>query len=348
MCVIICRKMRIITTTAVAMAVLCHRQRRNHRHFDRRSSRSGGGAVLAFSSSGGERIDARLRIEIIRFHRPATTANNDDVGLLRAVLSTVDERRHRTPTRRRRKKTLLEKNNARTTVVTTLDGLITRRRAIGKHLVFLDLLPMDLPRLPLDNNNNDDNNDDDEGALYCKEQIRKKKKKVTNGNNEINLTNVIQVIMRRDLWDDNRNSSSTFDIYHKIIQPGVHVKLTGYSGPKDDDDPNVVVYYCREAKYTLANNDPRHLRNVLHYIVDGSLDIYDVIRALPYVSPEELTSTLDEAVTRRSGNDNEEVVVVVSSSDDYYLERKATTTVQAIRPRLNNLIRPVRFLHVPT
>ena len=282
MCVIICRKMRIITTTAVAMAVLCHRQRRNHRHFDRRSSRSGGGAVLAFSSSGGERIDARLRIEIIRFHRPATTANNDDVGLLRAVLSTVDERRHRTPTRRRRKKTLLE-NNARTTVVTTLDGLITRRRAIGKHLVFLDLLPMDLPRLPLDDddNNNDDNNDDEEGALYCKEQIRKKEKTVTNGNNEINSTNVIQVIMRRDLWDDNRNSSSTFDIYHKIIQPGVHVKLTGYSGPKDDDDPNVVVYYCRGAKYTLANNDPRHLRNVLHYIVDGSLDIYDVIRALP-------------------------------------------------------------------
>ena len=82
--------------------------------------------------------------------------------------------------------------------------------------------------------------------------------------------------------------------------------------------------------------------------MDGSLDIYDVIRALPYVSPEELTSTLDEAVTRRSGNDDKGVVVVVSSSDDYYLERKATTTVQAIRPRLNNLIGPVRFLHVPT
>ena len=75
---------------------------------------------------------------------------------------------------------------------------------------------MDLPRLPLDDdNNNDDNNDDEEGALYCKEQIRRKEKTVSNGNDEINLTNVIQVIMRRDLWDDNRNSSSTFDIYHK-------------------------------------------------------------------------------------------------------------------------------------
>jgi len=74
--------------------------------------------------------------------------------------------------------------------------------------------------------------------------------------------------------------------------------------------------YCQKAKYTLANNDPRHLRNVLHYIMDGSLDIYDVIRALPYVSPKELTSRLDEVVTR--SRNNKEVV----SSD--YLERKAT------------------------
>lgn len=293
--------MRIITTAAVATAVLCHRQGRHNLYFD--CGRFNNGVVFAFSSSGG--IIVRRRI--IRSH--PISANY--VGVLR--VSTVDEQHEATT--QQQKKTPLQNTRS----IVQLDGLITRRRAIGKHLVFLDLLPMDLPRGPLDNNNDDEDNDN---TLYYKEQIRKKKK-ISNSNNEIDLTNVVQVIMRRDLWDNHYNtssssssSSSLFDKYQKIIQPGVHVKLTGYSGPKDND-PMVLVFYCQKAQYTLANNDPRHLRIVLHYIIDGSLDIHHVIQALPYITLEELTNRLDEAVTRSSSRGDE---VVLSD----YLEKIAT------------------------
>jgi hypothetical protein len=183
---------------------------------------------------------------------------------------------------------------------------------------------MNLPQLLPDNNNNDD----DEGTLYYKKRTRKKNTNnnngksviISNSNNDLALTNVVQVIMKRDLWDNHNNtsttsSSSSFDLYQKIIQPGVHVKLIGYSGPKDND-PTVVVFYCQKAQYTLANDDPRHLRNVLHYILDGSLNIHDVIQALPCITLDELTSRLDEAITRSSTN--KEVVL----SD--YLEQMAT------------------------
>jgi hypothetical protein len=147
-----------------------------------------------------------------------------------------------------------------------LEGLVSRRRAIGKHLVFLDILPMDLPRI---------------------DTIKRKKK------DYVISTPVVQAVMRRDFWDyadDNNKTLCSYDVYRKIIQPGVHVQLTGHAGPSRN--ANEAVLFCRSARYSLANDDPRHLRNVLRYAVEGELDVNQVIEALPCIGHEDLTNML--------------------------------------------------------
>ena len=86
-----------------------------------------------------------------------------------------------------------------------LEGLVTKRRAIGKHLVFLDIVPRDLPSV-------DAHLQSKSGRHY----------------DDIELTTPVQAILRRDFWayvdGDDGSSESSYDIYHKIIQPGVHVQ----------------------------------------------------------------------------------------------------------------------------
>ncbi|KAL7537831.1 hypothetical protein ACHAWF_005912 [Thalassiosira exigua] len=136
-----------------------------------------------------------------------------------------------------------------------LDGLVSKRRAIGKHLVFLDVIPMNLPKL-----------------------TRSQK---VNPYDVVESMTPVQAIMRRDFWNNGTESSSTYDMYHKIIQPGVHCQLRGHAGPSRN--ANEAILFCHSAKYTLANDNPQHLRNVLRYVKEGDLDTNEVLGALPCI-----------------------------------------------------------------
>ncbi len=76
----------------------------------------------------------------------------------------------------------------------------------------------------------------------------------------------------------------------KNIQLGIHVQLTGHSGPSRN--ANEAVLFCHSATYLLANNDPRHLLNVLRYAIKGLLDANQVIDMLPCIGREGLTTIL--------------------------------------------------------
>lgn len=150
-----------------------------------------------------------------------------------------------------------------------LEGLVSRRRAIGKHLVFLDIFPMDLPRV----------------------DANKRTKKAVH--DDLISTTVVQAVMRRDFWDnadDNNNTLCSYDVYQKIVQPGVHVQLTGHAGPSRN--ANEAILFIHKIRYSLANDDPRHLRNVLRYSIEGALDINQVVNALPCIGREELSNML--------------------------------------------------------
>jgi len=164
-----------------------------------------------------------------------------------------------------------------------LEGLVSRRRAIGKHLVFLDILPKDLPRI---------------------DTTKRTKKAVYD---DVISTPVVQAVMRRDFWDcaDDINKTSSYDVYQKIIQPGVHVQLTGHA--ESSRNANEAVLFCHSAAYLLANDDPRHLRNVLRYAIEGFLDIDQVIDALPCIGREDLTNMLGIGKLSPSDHSLEEI-----------------------------------------
>jgi hypothetical protein len=160
-----------------------------------------------------------------------------------------------------------------------LEGVVSKRRVVGKHLVFIDVIPMELPTLPT--------------------QKRGIKREKSNTIYEaIEFIAPVHVIMMRDFWnnnpdDDNRYiSSCSYDIYHKIIQPGVHVQLTGHVGSKRNEAAAAgAVVFCHTAKYTLLNDNPQHLQTVLKYAKEGALDMNEVFKAIPLLGRDELLTT---------------------------------------------------------
>jgi hypothetical protein len=156
-----------------------------------------------------------------------------------------------------------------------LTGVISKRRAIGKHLIFLDVIPVD--KIP---------------TLLQQQQQKK-------GFYHDSLREIapVQAIMRRDFWNDiqkqrsdnnigNTTSSATsFDVYHKIIQPGTYCTIHGHVGPSRNQKEAIL--FCTSLKYRLANNNPQHLRNVLKFVADGVLDVNEVLEALPTLSHED-------------------------------------------------------------
>jgi SAM-dependent methyltransferase len=160
-----------------------------------------------------------------------------------------------------------------------LEGVVSKRRVVGKHLVFIDIIPMELPTLPT--------------------QKRGIKREKSNTIYEaIESIAPVHAIMMRDFWnknldDDNRfTSSCSYDIYHKIIQPGVHVQLTGHVGSKRNEAAAAgAVVFCHTAKYTLLNDNPQHLQTVLNYAKEGALDMNEVFKAIPLLSRDELLTT---------------------------------------------------------
>ncbi|KAL7445828.1 hypothetical protein ACHAXH_009637 [Discostella pseudostelligera] len=165
-----------------------------------------------------------------------------------------------------------------------LEGVVSKRRVIGKHLVFVDVVPMQLPIFPT-------------------RKSTTRKKNSTTIYDEIESIAPVHAILMRDYWNhpinENYNTSScSYDIYHKIIQPGVHVQLTGHVGSSRNDADGAIVF-CHTTKYILLNNNPQHLQTVLRYAKEGMLDMNELINAIPCLSRDELTAnhSLSELAT---------------------------------------------------
>ncbi|EJK54787.1 hypothetical protein THAOC_25555 [Thalassiosira oceanica] len=153
-----------------------------------------------------------------------------------------------------------------------LDGMVTKRRAIGRHLVFLDVAPRPLPRL---------------GDGGCGEET---------------ASAPVQAILRRDVWHGGNETSCGFDAYHKILQPGCHARLVGTAGPSRDSDEAIL--FARSAgtpagtRLTLCNGNPQHVRAVLRLVDDGSLGAEEAAAALPVLEgASELADLLDGVKT---------------------------------------------------
>ena len=155
-----------------------------------------------------------------------------------------------------------------------LEGFVSKRRAIGKHLIFLDIVPTDhVPTLP-------------DATIVS--TVKNNKDTTTTTSFEDIVP--VQAILRRDFWNNdnddipnNKNqTSSSFDVYHKIIQPGTYCHIQGQVGPSRNQKEAIV--FCQSITYTLANNNPQHLRNVLKFVQEGKLDTKEVLAALPILS----------------------------------------------------------------
>lgn len=154
-----------------------------------------------------------------------------------------------------------------------LDGVVSKRRVIGKHLVFLDVIPMELPTFPIS---------------YSSLE-RKRNATIYEAIESIVPVNVI---LMRDFWNNHNadgNSPCSYDVYHKITQPGVHIKLTGHVGLSRNEADGAVIF-CHTLQYTLLNDNPQHLQTVLRCAQEGILDINEVMNAIPLLRHDELTT----------------------------------------------------------
>ena len=160
---------------------------------------------------------------------------------------------------------LLQLKDATTNVV--LEGVVSKRRALGSSLSFLDIVPWQQSRTILD----------DELASIAP----------------------VQAILRREFWDE-QSSGGSFDVYHKILQPGTKVILQGTAGPSRIAGEAMV--FVSKAEYRLANANPQHLRNVLKFARDGLLDVDEVSSALPNTDREEIVENVVESSSQTCGD----------------------------------------------
>lgn len=170
-----------------------------------------------------------------------------------------------------------------------LNGFVSKRRAIGKSLVFLDIVPSELPLL----------------------DAHERKKAFTA--NDFASMKPVQALMRRDVWTSiNKNddgAGSKYEVYQKILQPGVHCSLIGQAGPSRL--PNEALLFCHSASYTLPNDNPQHLRNVVKFAREGLLDIDELHEALSCIDTAGLMQILtatDEETKQTNGERATEIL----------------------------------------
>eukprot|EP00956_Cyclotella_meneghiniana_P042506 scaffold248508_cov87-Cyclotella_meneghiniana.AAC.2 len=111
-----------------------------------------------------------------------------------------------------------------------LDGFVSKRRAIGKSLVFLDVIPSVLHHIT--------------DAVSRTEEFA-------------STTKPVQALMRRDIWQKKAMMNHTsydnetqYDLYRKIIQPGVYCSLWGKAGPSRL--PSEALLFCQSARYNFT------------------------------------------------------------------------------------------------
>lgn len=169
------------------------------------------------------------------------------------------------------------------TTLVRLDGFVSKRRAIGKSLVFLDVVPSELPTTIT--------------------TITKATTTTTAGSSEeFACTNKpVQALLRRDVWNraatnDDDNKSQYYDLYRKILQPGAYCRLYGEAGPSRL--PNEALVFCTSARYTLPNDNLQHLRNAIRFARDGVLDCTELCEALACcLDEDEITQMLRGRIT---------------------------------------------------
>ena len=157
---------------------------------------------------------------------------------------------------------LLQSEDSSTNVV--LEGFVSKRRALGSSLVFLDVIPWT--------------------ALVEESANPTSNQRQVLSVEELACIAPVQAILRREFWDEKKRGGS-FDVYHKVLQPGTNVRVIGTAGPSRIAGEAIV--FVSQAKYQLANANPQHLRNVLQFARDGLLDFEEVCSALPSVDREE-------------------------------------------------------------
>ena len=157
---------------------------------------------------------------------------------------------------------LLQSEDSSTNVV--LEGFVSKRRALGSSLVFLDVIPWT--------------------ALVEESAYPTSNQRQVLSVEELACITPVQAILRREFWDE-KESGGSFDVYHKVLQPGTNVRVIGTAGPSRIAGEALV--FVSQAKYQMANANPQHLRNVLQFARDGLLDFEEVCSALPSVDREE-------------------------------------------------------------
>ena len=160
---------------------------------------------------------------------------------------------------------LLQSEDTATNVV--LEGVVSKRRALGSSLSFLDIVPWQQSR--------------------------------TISDDELASIAPVQAILRREFWDE-QSSGGSFDVYHKVLQPGTKVRLQGTAGPSRVAKEAMV--FVSKAEYRLANANPQHLRNVLKFARDGLLDVDEVSSALPNIDREEFFENVVESSSQTCGD----------------------------------------------
>lgn len=157
---------------------------------------------------------------------------------------------------------LLQSEDSSTNVV--LERFVSKRRALGSSLVFLDVIPWT--------------------ALVEESANPTSNQRQVLSVEELACIAPVQAILRREFWDE-KKSGGSFDVYHKVLQPGTNVRVIGTAGPSRIAGEAMV--FVSQAKYQMANANPQHLRNVLQFARDGLLDFEEVCSALPSVDREE-------------------------------------------------------------
>jgi SAM-dependent methyltransferase len=159
---------------------------------------------------------------------------------------------------------LLQSEDTSTNVV--LEGFVSKRRALGSSLSFLDIIPW------------------------------KQGREISS--NELASIAPVQAILRREFWDE-ECSGGSFDVYHKILQPGTKVRLQGTAGPSRVAGEAMV--FVSQAQYQLPNANPQHLRNVLKFARDGLLDVGEVSSALPNIDRKEFWESVMASPSQTCG-----------------------------------------------
>jgi len=167
---------------------------------------------------------------------------------------------------------LLNSNNTSTKHFVSLKGFVSKRRAIGKSLVFLDIIPSEVPLLEHHSGKN------------------------TFATNDYASIKPVQALLRRDVWKsatelDDGETAEQFDVYQKIIQPGVYCSLIGEAGPSRLQ--NEALLFCHAAIYELPNDNPQHLRNAIRFARKGYLDLDEISSAIPCIDYKELVLMLN-------------------------------------------------------